>query len=135
MTKEEFRAKIESGEAVKFGRYTFQKHGADYCFFGESAEIYESFDELWGRVHSFILHGVDYSRKDKSRNRRLNNPPAGDPPALDYDPRKFNPTSTCEDSVVANYYGPGQDLVLWSNPGTRVTAVNPLAMRADDKQK
>lgn len=58
MTKEVFQEKIEAGETVVMGRYSCQLWEGDFYFHGEETEVFKSFEELWGRVHSFILCGV-----------------------------------------------------------------------------
>ncbi len=134
MAKEEFQTKIESGQTIRYGCTSFYKDGRYYysrwttnvC--GEGTESFESFEELWSEVSHYFLYGMDYSGKDKSRNRRMNNLPVGDPPALDYDPKKFNPAATCGESIILNYYGPKQDLIIWFDPFPKAVTVDQLVM-------
>lgn len=82
MSKELFFTKINAGEVVRIGRFNCRKEGRDYCFFAEEVEIFDSLSALWECVHSFILHGIDYSG---SRGSKVDNLPA-----LNYNPQQFN---------------------------------------------
>lgn len=55
-----FRTKINAGRIICMGRFSCRMIGSDYYFFGETTEVFESFEKLWDRVSGYILYGVNY---------------------------------------------------------------------------
>ena len=63
MDLDAFRTKIEAKEIVHIGRYSCRLIDSDYCFFAETAEVYDSLENLWCRAKPFLTREVRDKRE------------------------------------------------------------------------